>query len=132
MNEEQAKQPVAGFGKWFNDWRGVFANEPQAAVVFREAIAAGAAAADSAQPPLENETRVRLQRAGSPSPVGSEFLIARWQAKLEELEALAEQQRGTFIGLMAQTQEKARAYRACIDDLQRHARAQNQGAKENF
>jgi hypothetical protein len=66
---------------------------------------------------------------GSPSLVGSEFLIARWEAKLEELEELASEQRGTYLGLMAQTQEKARAYRACIADLRRHAGAQSETPK---
>lgn len=53
----------------------------------------------------------------------TEFLIAKWEAKAEELEHMAEQYRDGLTGLVAMTLEKARAYRACIADLQRDADA---------
>ena len=42
--------------------------------------------------------------------VESEFLIAKWEARAEQLEECAEQQRHTFMALVAQTLEKARAF----------------------
>lgn len=79
----------------------------------------------------ENERGDSLHPASSASLVGSEFLISRWEAKAEELEAIEEQQRGVMMGLIAQTLEKARAYRACVKDLRRHCDAANQSAKAN-
>lgn len=47
----------------------------------------------------------------------SEFLIAKWEAKAEELEHMAAEYRQSLTGLVATTLEKARAYRICIADL---------------
>jgi hypothetical protein len=85
-----------------------------------------------ATPKASLADRIALAEAhGYSSPVGSEVLISRWEAKAEELEACAEQQRSTMLGLVAQTLEKARAYRACIADLRRHDDARTRNATDN-
>lgn len=56
----------------------------------------------------------------------TEFLIAKWEAKAEELEHMAAQYRQSLTGLVAMTLEKARAYRACISELQRQAELESE------
>jgi hypothetical protein len=62
---------------------------------------------------------------GSLADFGSEILLAQWEARADELEWRAEEERKAAMGLVAQTLEKARAYRQCILDLRRHCAAAN-------
>lgn len=66
----------------------------------------------------------------NPEPISAdaqrlEFLVARWEAKADELEASAENIRSQMTGLCATTMEKARAYRACVADIRRYAQPRN-------
>lgn len=46
-----------------------------------------------------------------------QFLIARWEAKAEQLEESAQRYRSAMMEICGMALEKSRAYRACIQDL---------------